>query len=287
VGVALGLAAALCWGLADYFAAVAGRSIGAPRVVLGFHVVATVLLLVAVLASGALAPLTWHEVPLFLLLGVVGWLSYLTFYGALEIGPISVLSPIVSGYAVVTVLLAVVIGSERPSPGVLVAIVVVAAGVILAGADVGQLRAAASGRLRLRGVVLALLAMILLGGFVYGVSYEHQRLGWLAPIFLARAFAAVLLLAWAGRNRDLRGWGASRTVLVIIALLAVLDTGGYVFFNLGVGTAATAVVATASAPYAVVPIIMGVALFSERPTASQWRGVALVLAGLLLLGLAQ
>jgi drug/metabolite transporter (DMT)-like permease len=287
VGVALGLAAALCWGLADYFAAVAGRSIGAPRVVLGFHVVATVLLLIAVLASGALASLTWHDVPLFVFLGVVGWLSYLTFYGALEIGPISVLSPIISGYAVVTVLLAVVIGAERPAPGVVVAIIVVAVGVTLAGADVRQFRAAAHGHLRLRGVALAVLAMVLLGGFVYGVSSEHQRLGWLAPIFLARGFAAVLLIAWAARGRDLRGWGASRKVLMIIALLAVLDTGGYVFFNLGVGAAPTAVVATASAPYAVVPIIMGIALLSERPTPSQWRGVALVIGGLVLLGLAQ
>jgi drug/metabolite transporter (DMT)-like permease len=159
--------------------------------------------------------------------------------------------------------------------------------VTLAVADVRQFRAAAHGHLRLRGVVLAVLAMVLLGCFVYGVSYEHQRLGWLAPIFLARAFAAVLLVAWAGRNGDLRGWGASRTILVIIALLAVLDTGGYVFFNLGVGTAATAVVATAAAPYAVVPIIMGIALFRERPTRTQWQGVALVLAGLVLLGLAQ
>jgi drug/metabolite transporter (DMT)-like permease len=287
MGVALGLGAALCWGLADYFAAVAGRSIGAPRVVLGFHVMATVLLVIAVLASNALAPLTWDEVPLFVLLGVVGWLSYLAFYGALAIGPISVLSPIVSGYAVVTVLLAVLIGVERPGPGVAVAVVVVAVGVTLASADLRQLRAAAHHRPPLRGVMLAVLAMVLLGGFVYGVSYDRHSLGWLAPIFLARAFAAVFLVAFAARQRDLRRWGASRTVLMIIVLLAILDTGGYVFFNLGVGTAATAVVATASAPYAVVPIIMGIALFSERPTRSQWEGVALVIAGLLLLGLSQ
>ena len=57
------------------------------------------------------------------------------------------------------------------------------------------------------------------------------------------------------------------------------------FFNLGANHAATSVVATASAPYAVVPIVMGVWLLRERPTPVQWSGVALIIAGLVTLGL--
>ncbi|MGZ8513376.1 MAG: EamA family transporter, partial [Candidatus Limnocylindria bacterium] len=44
MGILLGLTAALSWGLADYFAAVASRQTGPFRVVLGFHLVAMVLL---------------------------------------------------------------------------------------------------------------------------------------------------------------------------------------------------------------------------------------------------
>jgi uncharacterized membrane protein len=44
------------------------------------------------------------------------------------------------------------------------------------------------------------------------------------------------------------------------------------------------VVAAASAPYAVVPIVMGVSLFAERPSRAQWAGVALVIAGVIVLG---
>jgi drug/metabolite transporter (DMT)-like permease len=76
-----------------------------------------------------------------------------------------------------------------------------------------------------------------------------------------------------------------RAVLPAIALLAFLDTGGYVCFNLGARHAATSIVATASAPYALVPVVMGVSLLGERPTATQWSGVALVLGGLIGLGL--
>jgi len=104
----LGLGAALLWGLADYFAAVASRSRGALRVVLGFHLAALVTLTALVLATKGLARVSLTQVAVLVGVGAFGWVSYLAFYGALAIGPISVLSPIVSGYAAVTVLLAVV-----------------------------------------------------------------------------------------------------------------------------------------------------------------------------------
>ncbi len=70
----------------------------------------------------------------------------------------------------------------------------------------------------------------------------------------------------------------------MIVLLGLLDTGGYVCFNLGVGHAAAAIVAAASAPYAVVPIVMGVSLLGERPSGAQWGGIAFVISGVILLG---
>jgi EamA domain-containing membrane protein RarD len=139
---------------------------------------------------------------------------------------------------------------------------------------------------------------------VFGVSYYRQRIGWLGPIFLARGFATVFVLghvlAPGGRGHrrmagnlpgagDPQPWSVRparhrRQLVAIMVLLGLLDTGGYVCFNLGVGHGATAIVAAASAPYAIVPIAMGVSLFGERPTRTQWLGVGLVIAGVILLG---
>jgi drug/metabolite transporter (DMT)-like permease len=316
--VALGLGAALSWGLADYFAALASREIGALRVVVGFHLFALIPLTVLALATDGLAKVTVHQLVFFVGLGAVGWVSYLAFYGALAIGPISVLSPIVSGYAAITVLLAVVVAGNTLSGPQSAAVGITIVGAMLASADV---RAIVHTKLRRRsvlGFVLALCAMALLGGFVFGVSYYRAQIGWLAPIFLARGFAAVFLLAHVlagGRAEppasdenempeiDMITAGAGplaagavsvpngprsarrgRTLLGLLVLLALLDTGGYVFFNVGVGHASAAIVAAASAPYAVVPIVMGVSLFEERPTGAQWVGVACVIAGVIVLG---
>jgi drug/metabolite transporter (DMT)-like permease len=283
VGLALGLGAALAWGFADYFAARASRRIGALRVVLGFHLVATAVLLGLVLATGALGDVSVKHVAFFAGVGVLGWSSYLAFYRALAIGPISVASPIISGYAAVTVVLAVLVVGERLSGRQTAAIVVTILGVVLSGADLHRI--ARLERVAPLGLLFSLLAMVLIGAFVFGISYYRDELGWLAPIFLGRAFATLFLIAHVGRS----GWpAADRTprILAVLVLLALLDTAGYVCFNVGTGYAKTSIVAAASAPYGVVPVIMGVAFLAERPTRPQWVGAALVIAGLVLLGLA-
>lgn len=301
MGIALGLGAALSWGLADYFAAVASRRAGALRVVLGFHLAALIPLTVLVLATGALARVSVAEVWVLVGVGAVGWLSYLAFYGALAIGPISVLSPIVSGYAAVTALLAVAFAGSHLSAMQAVAVAITIGGAMLASADVKEILRAKLRRRSVLGVVLALCAMVLLGAFVFGVSYYRRRIGWLGPIFLARGFATLFLLghvlATSARASGSRGEphaiggedGGLRIrprvwLYAIVAVLALLDTGGYVCFNLGAGHASTAIVAAASAPYALVPIAMGVSVLRERPTRAQWLGVACVVLGVVVLG---
>lgn len=285
MGLAFGLGAALSWGLADYFAALASRRIGALRVVLWFHVVAMGILAAVVLATDGLSRVAWNDVPPFVLIGALGWLSYLAFYAALAIGPISVVSPIVSGYAAITVVLAVVIIGERLGVLATAAVVATIVGVMTASADVRQLLSTSMERTAMVGFVLAILAMTLLGGFVFAVAYYQEDFGWLAPIFLARAFSTLFLLGHATVAGDLRFPGRSRTLLLTVAGLAVVDTGGYALFNIGVGVADTSVVATAAAPYSLVPILMGVVILAERPTRTQWIGIALVIAGIVLLGL--
>ncbi len=284
MGIALGLMAALSWGLADYFAALSSRQTGALRVVLGFHLVATALLGLVVLLSGdGISDVGSRDFVWFAFLGVLGWLSYLAFYRALAIGPISIVSPIVSAYAAVTVICAVLISNESLNAGEAVAVGVVLLGVLLASSDLAQLRALE--RLAAIGIILALGTAVLIGAFVYGVSYFSDEYGWLVPIFLARALSTVFILGTAVQAGEWRFPLRSRGLMLMIAFIAVVDTAGYVAFNFGVRHADTTIVATAAAPYSVVPIAAGVLLMQERPSRGQWIGIGLVIAGLVLLGL--
>jgi drug/metabolite transporter (DMT)-like permease len=127
--------------------------------------------------------------------------------------------------------------------------------------------------------------MVSIGAFVFGVSYYSNDLGWLLPIFLGRVATALFIVPTAVRLGQWRFPDRSKTLLFLIAAIAALDTAGYVAFNVGVQHADTSLVATAAAPYAVVPVALGVAVLHERPAPVQWLGVVLVIGGLVLLGL--
>lgn len=283
MGIALGITAALSWGLADYSAALASRETGTLRVVLGFHLLATAALAAVVVATGELTRIAWADLPPFALVGAVGWVSYLAFYRALAIGPISVASPIVSGYGAVTVLLAVVLLGDSLGTLEILAVACALAGAALASSELGAVGTLE--RLAARGPLLAVVAMVCIGGFVFGVAYYSDEFGWLVPLFFARAFTTLLMLITALPGGAWRFPDRSARLMASIAFIAVADTAGYIAFNLGVRHAETAVVATAATPYSVVPIIMGVLLLAERPRRLQWAGIALVLTGLVLLGL--
>jgi drug/metabolite transporter (DMT)-like permease len=125
--------------------------------------------------------------------------------------------------------------------------------------------------------------MVSISGFVFGIATVSPRLA--GAIFLGRIFTGLFIALTAVRGGQWRFADRSRSLFGLIAAIAALDTAGYIAFNVGVRNAETSLVATAAAPYAVVPVVLGVLILHERPAPVQWLGVALVIGGLVLLGL--
>lgn len=241
------------------------------------------MLAILAVATGALDDIGWGDVPPFVGIGVLGFLSYVSFYKALEIGPISIVSPIVSGYAAVSLILAVLILGETLTGGQIAAVVLVMLGVVLASSDLGQIDRIE--RRQALGLALALVTFVAIGAFVFGNAYYMADFGWLAPIFLSRGFTMVVLLLASLREGGPGLVDRSPSLLGLLVVLAVVDTAGYAAFNIGTERAETSVVSGASAPYAVVPIVVGLVALEERPAPIQWFGIAAVVGGVVLLGL--
>lgn len=279
-----GLAAALGWGLADFTGAVAGRRIGSLPTVLVAQLLTTTVMTVAMIEGGhgvgVLAPYAAFVV----LNGLASGGAYLSHYRALQLGPVAVVSPIGATYAAVGVALAVLLLGERPGPAALAGGVVVVLGVMLTSTDLAKVRAGT--HTRAPGLPWAIVSAVLfgIGGFLLG--YFAQEVGWVPGLWASRSAQLAMFVAIALARRhefDRVGWNAG----VMVALLSGAgDLLGVVTYSIGAARGLVSVVLIASAVFPLIAVAMSIAWLHERPVANQYVGIALVVAGLLVLGVA-
>lgn len=294
-GLLLGLGAALAWGFTDVAGALAGRRVGSLRTLAGAQGTSLVALLVAAAVTGQLQAIPGigpADLVLCTLMGLAAMGAYLSFFTALRMGPLAVVSPTVAAYGGLTVVLAVVLRGENPSGFQGLGAALSTLGVILVGFVFdGGLRAT---RLVGRGVPLAVIALVLFAVLTIGLADPIGRHGW-APVLIvsrvANAGACLGLLAfvllarprWAGPLVATAGRPGRAAAIIIAA--GALDLIGFVFYAYGLEIAETWLIGLASSFGPVVAILVGLGFLGERLRPSQWLGLGLVGAGIVAVAL--
>ena len=278
-----GLAAALGWGLADFFGAFAGRRIGSLAAVMSGQVLSAVFMTGVLLVSGeSLAPLG-PDLWLVVLNGAFAAFAYLTHYRALELGPVAVVSPIGAGYAVVGVGLSILVAGDRPSGVALTGAAIAIVGVALVSTDLKKLREGITNQVP--GLWWAVAAAIGFGVAGFLLGWIAQRAGWVVGLWGSRvsqvAFYLPLLIVFRRRLATLRpGIG-----LWIALTAGAADIVGVVSFSIGSTRGLISIVLAASAVFPLIAVTLSIIVFKERIVANQVAGIVLVVGGLLLLGL--
>ena len=278
-----GLAAAVGWGLADFFGAMAGRRIGALGAVVSGQVLSATVMTVLLLASGeSLDPLSGHGW-ILVLNGAASAFAYATHYKALELGPVAVVSPIGAGYAVVGVALAVLILDERPGPLALVGAGIAVLGVALVSTDLRKLREGI--KHHVPGLWWSVAAAIGFGVAGFLLGFLSQEAGWIPGVWGSRVSMLAFYVPMAVvLRRDLGRFRVGAGLLIALVAGAA-DLLGVVAYASGAEQGFVSIVLAASAVFPLIAIALSVAVFHERLVPNQYVGVGLVVGGLLLLGL--
>lgn len=271
VAVALGLAASVSWGLADFIGGSKARTLDVLAVLLVSQSVALVLLTVGVLASGADPPSASSALAAAGA-GMAGVAGLAALYRGLAVGAMAVVAPIAALGAGIPVAVGIATG-DRPSALAAAGIVVALAGVALAARE----EAPEGGGARLAvGAGLAMGAALGIGLFLLGMDAASDD-GVLWALLWARGLSVALLLAAVLVTRpDL---GAARPHAGAIAAIGVLDLGANGLFALATTEGLVSVAAVCSSLYPVVTILLARAVLHERIRPSQQVGVALVMLG--------
>ncbi len=292
IGLELGLIAALCWGSTDVSAAIAGRRLGSLRVAAIVQVTSLFAIVVICLIQGSWFPTKPEDILVSAVTGVVAAGAYLSFFTALRIGPLSVVSPVVAAYGGLTVLLAVLVRGETLTLLQAVGAALATIGVILTGlVSEGGWR---SVRLAGRGIGFAIVALVCFAVLTIGLAGPIRSSGWLPVLLVARIANAatvmtVLVVVFVFRPRaaaPLISGSTDRVPgLLVVAVVAAVaggafDIAGFVAYAIGLEQAPAWIVGLASSFGPVVSVIVAIVLWHEKLQPSQWLGLVGIALGL-------
>ncbi|HWG59446.1 MAG TPA: EamA family transporter [Candidatus Acidoferrales bacterium] len=294
MGILLGLIAALCWGVSDFAARFAARRVGAYRALFIMQAVGFLLLTGFLESAGGITRSVAPGARPWLLAGAIGVLNVfasLALYRSFAIGTMSIVAPISSSYPAITVALSILSG-ERLQAFRAAGLGATFIGVILAAMSFAP-RSHASGDSAAgvpaahlsSGVGLAIVSACGFGVMFWFLGFHVMPLmGSAVSVWVLRltGFGVLALAAWPARQsvRLPRG-----SVWWILLLIGVADTSAFVANNAGLQLGSVSVVSVLASLYGAVTVLLSWIFLRERLGRSQWLGIALIFAGVVLVSI--
>ena len=290
----LGISAALGWGVADFSARFSARRIGAFRTLMlmqffGFTALSIFLWLTGGF-SRSFAP-GWTPWAFAVIAGLINTFAGFCLYRSFEVGLISIAGPVSSSYPALTVALAIASG-ERISALRAAGLALTFLGMILAALTFAPDEThAVDPRTHhahahvSKGAMLAIIASVGYGFMFWWLGFHVVPLvGGGVSVWVIRGttFCVLLLIGLPTRQALPFPRGNVWWVLFVTGLF---DTSAFVANNTGLGRGHVAVVSVLASLYGAVTVLLSRIFLREPMERSQWLGIALIFAGIVLVSL--
>ena len=280
--VIMGLLAALGFGLAEFASALLARKTNHFRLIFGVNLASVIAAAAYAAFDGGIVTASAAHWVSAVGLGILYTATYFLYYAALQRGPVSLVSPIMSVYKGVVVILAVLILAESMSLGQSAGASAALLGVFLASLNFADLK---GGRVIIgRGVIFGLLAMVAFGVFYYSIAALSRDLGWFLPVFLIRMFTTLFAAPVALKHPGSPAQPLTPKLALAIFAVGAVEIAAMFAFARGAQVGIVAIVAAVSSAYTLVPVIGAIIILRERLRPIQAVGVILVVVGVTLLG---
>jgi drug/metabolite transporter (DMT)-like permease len=274
--VALALGTALCYGVSNFIGPLMSRELPTMAVIVAGQTVALMVSALVVLVHGGPSP-SLLDMGAGLLAGAGNAAGLALFYMAAASGPLSIVTPIGATGAAVPVLIGLGTGERLGAlggAGIALAIV----GVVLA-ARRASASAAEAADLR-RTVLLAAASAACFGVFLWAIAPASSS-GVFWGALLSRFSLVTSLVGGAllmGRALRVPAADVPRT-----ALPGVLLFGGTLMYAAATQQGLLSVVSVIATMFPVVTVTLAFVFLHERPSRTQWVGIAAALLGVVLL----
>lgn len=279
-GVFFGTVAMMSWGASDFFVTKSARGCDTLKAFFWSQIVALVILGAIFPVFFIMPTLSPDVIILLILSGMFTVVSNISFYRSLEIGKVSIVMPIASCWAVVTVIISIIILNESLTKIHVLGVALAVIGAILVSVKWGELFKRKN---HSRGVNYAVIAAIFYGCDFVIIDYVANRIGWFLPIFIIGIITASILFVYAKIGR--KNISFPYEVSSFVILVGILDTIAYLSYSSSVTMEFGAVVAPIAATSPALSIVLAKIFFKEKLEINQLVGVFSVIGGLILLAI--
>ena len=292
--ILLGISAAFGWGVADFSARFSSRRIGAFRTLIVMQFFGFTALSIFLCLTGGFSrsfPPGWTPWLFAAIAGLINTVSGLCLYRSFEVGSISIAGPVSSSYPALTVALAIASGERihalRGAGLALTFIGMILAALTFAPDEqhtVDPRTHHAHAHLS-KGAAFAMVAALGYGVMFWWLGFHVVPLiGSGLSVWVIRATTFVVLFLVGVPTRQAlplpRG-----NVWWLLLVTGLMDTSAFVANNAGLGSGHVAVVSVLASLYGAVTVLLARIFLRERMDRSQWLGIALIFAGIILVSL--
>lgn len=268
--LALGMVAALCWGIHDVTVRRVSQNVPLMALLLGVLVVGAVFQFGILVATDGYTPLSRGAVIYSVMAGVAFTVAGAALYAAFHRGPVRVVAPAIGSYPILSVALAHFSGAEVTLWQWL-AVLAVVAGIAI----VAVFARRSEETYPPIGPTIALSLLAAAGYFsTFALGQEAARLSDELSTIMVTRLASVAVLAPILLVLAVPMW-PGRAALPFIVIMGVLD-GLALYCVLSAGDLPSAeYAAVASSVFGLITVILARVFLSEGMTLTQWSGVLL------------
>jgi len=282
----LAIVVALFWGSAGLFAKLSTPRLGVARVAILIASVEGVMYTIGFLFWRQDVSISLADGVLAALSCLIGICGYLCFFESIMEGQVAIAGTISAAYPVLTVIGAIVVLSESLTGVQAFGVIAVIGGVIALSYEPEP---GTKHSLNKRSLMFALMAFALWGMWSLTSKMAIDRIGAgnIFAFYILSALTAPVLYSWLRRVRPigLQSTSPPPKIWLFGAIgLALNVTGAYAYsFALGGGNAS--LVVPISSAYPLITVVLAVVFLRERLNRIHMPALAIVLGGLVLLGM--
>lgn len=281
-GIIFGIVAMIGWGTTDFFIAKAVRKTSVFKTFVWSQTIGVILFFLIFLAFFKFPLLSLTPIGIILILGFLVVFSYLVYFKGLQVGKVSIISPVAACWAVVTVILSLIFLNEM-----LTALQAVGVSLAILGAVLTSFKLHDLMKLKLRnlatGVEYAIITLLAWGMLFAFIDVLVTELSWFLPVFFIKTVAVFYILTFSSVTK--RSISFPKNVALFIILIGVFDFVGFLSYGIGLAYEYATIVAPIASTSPLVTIILARIFFKESLEMNQKIGIVSALIGLVLLSI--